>query len=33
LKLLLDVQGIGAKRPSAASGEMDMKKMLARMKV
>jgi hypothetical protein len=33
VKFLLDVQGIGAQRPSAACGDMDMKKMLARMKV
>jgi hypothetical protein len=30
---LLDEQGIGAQRPSAVCGDMDMKKMLARMKV
>jgi len=33
VKLLLDVQGIGAERPSAAFGDMDMKKMPAGMKV
>jgi periplasmic copper chaperone A len=33
VKLLLDVQGIGAQRPSAACGDMDMKKMPARMKM
>jgi hypothetical protein len=33
VKLLFSEQGIGAQQPSAACGEMDMKKMLARMKV
>ena len=33
VKLLFSEQGIGAQRPSAACGDMDMKKMQARMKV
>jgi hypothetical protein len=33
VKLLLDMQGIGAQRPRAARGDVDMKRMPARMKV